>query len=121
MADIWKLLQFSAQQVRQSGKTLTCPDCGMTLTELRRRGRLGCPKDYEVFREYLDELLERMHGATEHVGRVPGLAEGELERVRKISDLKHELGQAINEEAYERAARLRDELKTLEVDSEDGS
>jgi protein arginine kinase activator len=121
MADIWKLLQLSAQQVRQSGKTLTCPDCNMTLTELRRRGRLGCPKDYEVFSDYLGELLERMHGATEHVGRIPGVGEVELERVRRISDLRQELGQAIDQEAYERAASLRDELKTLEFEGESAS
>jgi len=121
MADIWKLLQISAQKAQHGGsKSLTCPDCNMTLAELRRRGKLGCAKDYEVFKDYLAELFERMHGATQHVGRVPGIGEGELERVQRISDLQQELGRAISDEAYERAAKIRDELKDLGVDQQAG-
>jgi protein arginine kinase activator len=117
MADIWKLLQLSAQQTRSKRKAITCPDCNMTLEELRRGGRLGCPKDYEVFKEYLGELLERMHGAREHVGRVPGLDENELERINRIQGLRGELDAAVREEDYERAAHLRDELKDLEAET----
>lgn len=120
MADIWKLLQISAQKARKR-KALTCPHCKMTLEELRARGRLGCPKDYEIFGEYLGELLERMHGAREHVGRLPGLGEADLERIQRVQGLKQELERAIREEAYERAASLRDELKELEPEPETGS
>jgi protein arginine kinase activator len=114
MADIWKLLQYSAQQTRKRA-VIRCPDCGMTLEEFRKKGRLGCPKDYEVFRPQIDELLERVHGATEHRGRVPGLSEKELLRIQRMTDLQQELENAIREEAYENAARIRDELKELEV------
>lgn len=116
VANIWKLLTISAQKARHKRPSITCSDCGMTLEELQRRGRLGCPKDYEVFRSYLGELLERMHGARTHVGRVPGLAAGDLERIQRISDLRQELDVAVREEKYERAASLRDELRTLETD-----
>lgn len=110
VANLWKLLQFHTQKV----KTLTCPDCGMTLEELRRRGRVGCAKDYEVFRDYLDELLNRMHGSGSHVGRLPGVPEGSLERIHQVTSLKKELDLAIRDEDYERAATLRDEIQELE-------
>ena len=58
--------------------------------------------------------VERMHGARRHVGRVPGIAESELARAQRISDLEQELDAAIREEAYERAASIRDELKALD-------
>src|SRR5207302_1189192 len=29
---------------------LTCPACGIKYMEFRAEGRLGCPRDYEVFR-----------------------------------------------------------------------
>ena len=116
VANIWKLLTISAQKARHKRPSITCPECGMTLEELQRRGRLGCPKDYEVFRSYLGDLLERMHGARSHVGRVPGLAAGDLERIRRISDLRQELDVAVREEQYERAASLRDELRRLETE-----
>jgi protein arginine kinase activator len=113
VADIWKLLQLSAQQTRKKGGQ-TCPSCGMTLDEFRKKGRLGCAKDYEVFGTHIGDLLERVHGARTHVGRIPGTSEADLERQKRLTDLRSQLDTAIREEAYESAARLRDELKTLE-------
>ncbi len=114
--NIWKLLQQSAQKSLKEGG-LKCPDCGMTLAEFRSKGRLGCPNDYEVFRQHLDPLLQRIHNATEHSGRVPGLDDDEIERRRAISELREKLESAIREEAYEHAARLRDQLAALETDA----
>ena len=88
----------------------------MTLAEFRQRGRMGCPKDYELFAPQLQELLERVHGATRHVGRRPGVDEGTLARMQRVTELRHALETAIREEAYESAARIRDELKTLQQD-----
>jgi protein arginine kinase activator len=116
-ADIWKILKVSAQQVRKR-PSVECPDCHMTLDEFRRRGRLGCPKDYEIFKEFLGEQLERMHGAREHRGRIPGIDENEMVRMQRITDLKGELEHAIREEAYEEAATLRDQLKNFEEEHE---
>lgn len=117
VADIWKLLQLSAQQTRKrSGQT--CPQCAMSLDEFRKKGRLGCPKDYEVFKAHIGELLERVHGSRTHVGRVPGASEADLDRFKRIHDLRSKLEVAIRDEAYESAARLRDELKALEQPAE---
>lgn len=113
VADIWKLLQLSAQQTRKKPGQ-TCPSCGMTLDEFRKKGRLGCPKDYEVFGAHIGDLLERVHGARTHVGRVPGTSEAEMERIKRVTDLRARLDAAVRDEAYESAARLRDELKALE-------
>jgi len=113
VAEIWKLLQASASRgQKESG--VACPDCGMTLMEFRQRGRLGCPRDYEVFTAQLHDLLERIHGATRHTGRVPGLDEAALAQRNRINELQQQLTDAIREEAYEHAARLRDELKSLQ-------
>src|SRR5438034_6054514 len=50
---------------------LTCPVCGIKYMEFRAEGRLGCPNDYEVFRVGLEPLLQRIHRAGKHVGKVP--------------------------------------------------
>lgn len=109
--DIWKLLQ-SARSSREQGG-LACPDCGMTLAEFRSKGRVGCPRDYEVFREHLDPLLMRMHNAVSHAGRLPGIQEEEWKRMQRIGELKGKLSEAIREEEYECAAEIRDELRQL--------
>ena len=129
--DIWKLLQITAKQTRRKGGP-TCPGCGLQLEEFRRKGRLGCPRCYEAFAAHLGELFERVHGARQHVGRLPGAdaagaadeatldgetvvdAHVDRDRERRLVDLRQKLEVAIKEEAYENAARLRDELKQLE-------
>src|SRR5213083_3008764 len=45
-----------------------CPRCGMKFAEFRNTGRLGCPDDYQEFREELTPLLENIHGETKHCG-----------------------------------------------------
>src|SRR5262245_25291734 len=42
---------------------LTCPACGIKYMEFRAAGRLGCPRDYEVFRIGLEPLLQKIHRA----------------------------------------------------------
>lgn len=113
--EIWKLLQLSqAQAPARKRPGQTCTNCGMTLDEFRKKGRLGCPKDYEIFAAHIGDLLERVHGARTHVGRVPGASDEDLERMKRLTELRSRLDAAIREEAYENAARLRDELKALE-------
>jgi protein arginine kinase activator len=112
--DIWKLLRQSAQKAKAEG-SLTCPHCGMSLAEFRSKGRLGCPRDYEVFRAHLEPLLLRVHSAKEHRGRLPGNTEAVRSRTQQLTTLKAKLEAAIREEAYESAARLRDEIQELEA------
>ncbi len=121
--DIWKLLQITAkQQTRRKGGP-TCAGCGLQLEEFRRKGRLGCPQCYAAFAAHLGEVFERVHGARQHVGRLPGTDAAvpeapadsvALAREQRLVDLRRKLEIAIREEAYENAARLRDELKQLE-------
>lgn len=115
--DVWKLLQMKHRERRKRPK-LACPECETTLDELQRKGRLGCPTCYDVFETHLVELFERMHGAAQHVGRLPGVGDGDAERIQRISDLRDELDLAVQEEAYERAASIRDELRGLEPEPE---
>jgi len=119
-SQIWKLLQLHTKkgQIRIKTGGPSCPSCGMTLEELQRHGRVGCARCYEAFQEHLDQHLERLHGSKEHVGRLPGISEGELARRQRVSDLRGALELAVREEDYERAATLRDELAALETEVE---
>jgi protein arginine kinase activator len=115
MVNIVKLLKNSALKARQDS-SVACPRCGMTLTEFRTAGRLGCPHDYEVFAPHLEGLLRRVHNSTRHVGRVPGIDEDALRRKTQLSDLQAKLEAAIREEQYESAAQLRDEIQSIETE-----
>lgn len=92
-----------------------CPSCGISFAEFREKGRLGCPQDYEFFREQLDPLLEKIHGRNRHVGRLPRGTDAEASRrADELLRLRRELQQAVQAEQYEGAARLRDRIRQLE-------
>lgn len=86
---------------------LTCSECGLKYSQFRDEGRLGCAVDYDEFAGPLLTLLERVHRATEHCGKVPGRRRGTMALTR----LKAELAAAIAAERYEDAAALRDRIR----------
>jgi protein arginine kinase activator len=98
---------------------LACPSCGIRYMEFRSEGRLGCPHDYAVFRAGLRPLLERIHRSTRHVGKSPRRGVSD-KSVAELLELRQRLGQAIEAEAYEEAARLRDLLREKEGSDEPG-
>ena len=92
---------------------LSCPDCGIKYMEFRAGGRLGCPQDYRVFSRGLLPVLQRVHGATRHVGKSARQRPGAINRLR----LRSQLREAILHENYEEAARIRDELRLKDTNA----
>ena len=92
----------------------TCPACGLKYAEFRAEGRLGCPLDYDEFAAPLTILLERVHRATGHCGKVPGGRRGRM----GLGGLRAELADAISGERYEDAAALRDRIRQKEGSDE---
>jgi protein arginine kinase activator len=91
-----------------------CPNCGISFKEFRSQGRLGCPHDYIAFQEELLPLLENIHGETQHIGKTPKRAPHASQKQYKLIKLRNRLRTAIDEEMYEEAARIRDEIQTAE-------
>lgn len=91
-----------------------CPDCAIQYMQFRANGRLGCPRDYDVFRAGLEPLLLRVHRSTQHAGKVPKNRHrnGPLQAER--IELQRQLRAAIEAEQYEEAARLRDLIRQKE-------
>ena len=90
---------------------LTCPACGIKYMEFRAQGRLGCPHDYLVFRDGLAPLLQRIHRSDRHLGKVPHRSALPAEQQAELVELRSRLQIAIDREAFEEAARLRDMLR----------
>ena len=109
-------------------KTLTCERCGYTFDDIVKTGKLGCQNCYDIFEEHLNPIIKRIQGADTHVGRIGKIIDSKIvaseenekkteEKTKeqsKIEKLKEELKKAIEEEKYEEAAKLRDEIKKLE-------
>ena len=99
----------------EPASTLQCSFCGLTFKDFRETGRLGCPHCYETYASHLQRLLRRVHGGTQHVGKVylpPDPSASELEN--RLQALRRKLNRAVESEDFERAAELRDEIRSLE-------
>lgn len=92
-----------------------CTFCGLTFKEFRDTGRLGCPHCWTTFEQHLRGLLRRIHGGTQHVGKVYLPPDpSATERQKRLEGLKRRLERAVAAEDFERAAELRDEIRSLE-------
>lgn len=98
---------------RAKPNDLACPECGFTLTDFKKTGRLGCPTCYEVFRENIMSLLGSMHRGTRHAGKVPSRFSPETPTAALLEALNDELELAVAAENYEKAAQLRDQIARL--------
>ena len=95
-------------------KGIKCTNCNLTYDEFKQSGKLGCSVCYHDFREQLTPLLRRLHGNSEHVGKIPRQSKGKLNKITKTKQLKKELQELVFKEEYEKAARIRDEILKLE-------
>lgn len=97
-----------------SAEVETCSHCETTYRQFRSSGKFGCPHCYTVFRVKLCDLLEKIHGHAEHKGKVPTRAGEDVAIQKELQDLISDLDNAVSDEAYERAAELRDRIQRLQ-------
>ncbi|MBE6368278.1 MAG: hypothetical protein E7052_10300 [Lentisphaerae bacterium] len=99
-----------------AGSQLSCPVCSWDASQLQSCGRVGCSNCYKVFGSSLDDVLKNIHRGTSHVGKQPSGKGTELCSCRrKLAQLQKELQRAIETEAYEKAAELRDQISELKA------
>ena len=116
-------------------KALKCNNCGSTFEDIANTGKLGCGNCYDVFEERLDPIIKRIQGANRHVGRVGKVIDSKIDekianqstpktekgnqprenrKGNQLEKLQEQLKQAIKEEKYEEAAKIRDAIKKIE-------
>lgn len=91
-----------------------CSVCGMSFDDFRKSGKLGCANCYSIFRDNLSPILRRLHGNIEHTGKIPAKLSDLVKNANEIERLKTELSAAVESEQYEKAAELRDRIRSLE-------
>jgi len=106
--------QAEASVVTETEAAQECSSCGVTFGDIVSHGRLGCAECYTVFADKLEALIEKVHGASQHVGKIPSV-KGEGYRARsELLRYRSQLRKAIESENYEEAARLRDLIREIE-------
>lgn len=101
---------------------LSCPHCGMTYAEFRERGQFGCAGCYQSFGKVIARNIKNIHGADTHTGKRPKHMEGptepqpeEIPELNELERLSMRLQQALEQENYEDAAVLRDQIRALKA------
>lgn len=109
------LLNFEPNSsAAQATQQIRCNNCGLTYNQFSKLGRFGCSSCYDQFSERLDPLFKRVHGNNVHVGKIPKRTGGMIQYKREIDKLKHEMQVHIGNEEFEQAARIRDQIRSLE-------
>ena len=111
------LTDFLAQVGRQSETPGPCPFCGLKLEEFKKAGRLGCSHCWVSFEPNLKGLVRRLHGGVQHVGKVylpPNPTDAQQQE--RLAGLRRKLSNAVEHEDFERAAEIRDMIRTIEND-----
>ncbi len=112
-------LESARREEPATEEQAACDICGITWAEFRRKGRLGCPNDYEVFRPSLESLLGDIHAPeTRHRGKSPAESPDRRSLRRELMACQQDLRRAIESEDYEQAASLRDQLASLKAQAD---
>lgn len=92
---------------KQNQAQKVCKNCMTTENDIRKTGRVGCGECYKNFEKILTPYIKKIQGCTTHIGTETSL--------NSIDELKKQLKKAIENESYEEAAKIRDEIKRKEV------
>lgn len=106
---------FGDTSILDKKKVTHCSCCGSTFSDIAKSGKCGCAQCYTTFYEQLLPYLKRVHGSTQHIGKVPQVSAA-TNTVSKedVAELRSLLNRLVSEENYEQAAVVRDKIKELE-------
>ncbi|MEO0074953.1 MAG: UvrB/UvrC motif-containing protein [candidate division WOR-3 bacterium] len=107
------ILSELQEKITNDDYQLTCPACGISYADFRKHGRLGCENCYLAFSEKLEVLIKRLHGTTSHIGKSVTPSKKLVADRFEIKKLQLSLKKAIQEEDYERAAAIRDQIRQI--------
>lgn len=85
----------------------------MTYTEFRKKGKFGCSNCYHSFSNLINPVIKSVHGSNLHVGKIPNRSGGKIILKKQIQLLEVKLKNAITNEEYEQAAKIRDTIREL--------
>lgn len=112
---LFSMLSTMFEESPQNNSVERCKLCGKSFADIVHSGRLGCAACYTTFSKQLSPSLKRIHGSMKHVGKYSKYKNTNQTKTDKLESLKLQLKEAIANEAYEKAAEIRDEIKGLEA------
>lgn len=98
---------------------VVCPVCKTSLRQFKTTGVLGCPNCYEVFNKEIAIIVSKIAPHTQHKQEsIANLKSKTKSKQEKIDELKLQLQQAVKEERYEDAGKIKKQIQKLEAKDE---
>jgi protein arginine kinase activator len=111
-----EILQKLLQKRSARDEQVICSSCCLSLAEFKRTGRFGCSQCVTAFQSQIKHLIQQIQQSERHVGRRAGAG---VKRGLEVFKLREELKKALEQEAYEQAAKIRDKLRGYGVDHDE--
>lgn len=107
---------FSPTTMFLEKNTKKCPTCHSSFNDFLRTGKLGCNDCYETFQEEIRDMLENMDNPTDFDLEIGT----ELNKIQpsKLEELTKDFNKAVEEERYEDAGKLKQQINELRKDDE---
>lgn len=86
-----------------------CPSCNISLGDFRRNHFLGCPSCYDIFKDDLSILEQRIKDDEKIEFNTPKTSSIDIQ----IEDLQKKMKKAIEEERYEDAGDYKKQIENL--------
>ncbi|MBI4064517.1 MAG: UvrB/UvrC motif-containing protein [Elusimicrobia bacterium] len=117
-----------AKSIRGTSKPAQskCAHCGTTFAQFKSSGFVGCNDCYDAFYPAMKGIIKKIHGAALHDGQRYGVkaspktasvTRSDLPREslkNELTRLRSHLNLALQKEAYEQAALLRDQIREIQ-------
>lgn len=104
-------IMFEKKATAPEKAAVRCSNCGLTYESFKKTSKLGCAECYTAFKDELEYIIKNIQGSNNHEGKFPKRCGQEFIQKREIEKLKSRLRRAIEEEEYETAAKIRDEIR----------
>lgn len=117
-------VQQTHSQPNPATHIIQCEECKMTFQQFVKTGRFGCANCYTAFKEQISPIVKRLHsGNSVHGGKIPERIGGSIHLKKQIQNLRGELKNLVAQEEFEKAAEVRDQIRSLEnyLSNEEGN
>ena len=106
---------FQRMATDRLARHIVCSSCGLELSDALQGGVLGCPVCYDSFTDHLPNVIQGYQPGLRHRGKIPTRDASREQLHMQLQTKRALLRSALKTENYEDAAKLRDEIKSLET------
>ena len=113
---ILKDLSHDSHEGKEALTVSDCPVCGMSFEDFKKEELFGCADCYDAFRPALYAYFRKIQGSERYRGKMLAQNEKVLAIKKNLRLLRKKLEKFVEEERYEEAIKIRDEIERYEAE-----